>query len=144
MNFPSYFFLLPQSLMLFCSYALVFLPLFAATFLFSLRSQRSPRLNKLRTMNYESCATLSYPAQFNIMLKYKNVEFLQLFAQKVRAFAHFCQLSVILLHVFAPFVSCPFYPNLPCCHSTSIYRPKTNIHTRRTKKNCNFPPNFKI
>jgi hypothetical protein len=36
--------------------------------------------------NHELCAMLSYPAQFNKMLKYKNVKFLQHFAQKVRAF----------------------------------------------------------
>jgi hypothetical protein len=31
--------------------------------------------------NHELCAMLSYLAQFNIMLKYKNVKFLQHFAK---------------------------------------------------------------
>ena len=97
-----------------------------------------------RTMNYELAKKLSYPAQFNIMLKYKNVKFLQHFAQKVRAFAYFCQLSDTFLHVFAPFFSCPFYPNYPCCQSTPVFRLKPNTLTRRTQKNLNFPPIFKI
>jgi hypothetical protein len=79
------------------------------------------------------------------MLKYKNVKFLQLFAKKVSAFVNFCQISDMLLHVFAPFFSCPFYPYHPCCQSTSIYRLKTNIRARRTKKTAISPQflNFK-
>ena len=68
---------------------------------------------ELRTMNYELAKMLSYPAQFNIMLKYKNVKFLQHFAQKVRAFAHFCQLSVIFLQLFASFCTIFSLPLLP-------------------------------
>ena len=104
----------------------------------------TPIYRNIFTLTNELCAVLSYPAQFNIMLKYKNVKFLQHFAQKVRAFAHFCQLSDTFLQLFAHFFSCPFYPNSPCCQPTSIYRPKTNTRTRRTKKNCNFPPFFKF
>ena len=78
------------------------------------------------------------------MLKYKNVKFLQIFAQKRTLLSTFCQISVMFLHVFAPFFSCPFYPNHPCCHSTSVCSSKTNIPARRTKKNRNFPPFLKI
>ena len=116
-----------------CSFVLLYLPAFTRLLIY-----------ELRTTNNELCAKLSYSAQFNIMLKYKNVKFLQHFAQKVRDFAYFCQISDTFLHVFAPFFSCPFCPNHPCCQSTSIYRLKTNTLKRRTKKNLNFPPFFKI
>jgi len=38
-------------------------------------------------MNYELAKLLSYPVQFNKMLKYKNVKFLHTFCKEVRAFA---------------------------------------------------------
>jgi len=64
-------------------------------------------------MNYEIAEMLSYSAQFNKMLKYKNVKFLHTFCKEVRAFAHFCQISDIFLHVFASFFSVFFLPFLP-------------------------------
>jgi len=97
--------------------------------------------------NYESCAILSHPSQFNKMLKYKNVKFLQLFAKKCAllfTFVKFPLYFCTFLHPFSTFFSCPFCPYHPCCQSTSIYRPKSNIPVRRNRKNCNFPPFFKI
>ncbi len=101
-----------------------------------------------RSTNYKLVAVLSYPAQFNIMLKYKNVEFLQTFAKKralLFTFVKFLLYFCTFLHHLLTFFSCPFYPNRPCCQSTSICRPKTNIPNRRTKKKRNFPTilNFK-
>ena len=102
---------------------------------------------EIRTMNYELAGNLIYPAQSNKMLKYKNVKFLQLFAKKcallitfVKFPIHFCT----FLHPFSTFLSCPFFPYHPCCQSTSVYRPKSNIPTRRNRKNCNFPHFFKF
>ncbi len=115
------------------------------------------RLNNLRTMepilsvvegNYKLVAVLFYPAQFNKMLKYKNVEFLQIFAKKralLFTFVKFLLCFGTFLHPFLTFFSCPFCLIHPCFQSTSVCRPKTNIPNRRTKKKRNFPTilNFK-
>jgi len=57
------------------------------------------------------------------MLKYKNVKFLHTFCKQVRAFAHFCQISDIFLHIFAPFFDVFFLPFLlkPPMLPTDIY-----------------------
>jgi hypothetical protein len=43
-------------------------------------------------MNHELEGNLIYPAQFNNMLKYKNVKFLQLFAKKCALLITFVKL----------------------------------------------------
>jgi hypothetical protein len=59
-------------------------------------------------------------------------------------FVKFLQRSARFCTPFSTFFSCPFYPIHPSCQSTSIYRQKMNMPTRRTQKNSNFPPFFKI
>jgi len=81
------------------------------------------------------------------MLRFKKDEFLPTFAKKRALLITFVKFPIYFctfLYHFLTFFSCPFYPYHASCQSTSICSPKTNIHTRRNRKNRNFPPIFKI
>jgi len=63
--------------------------------------------------NYKIVAMPSYLAQFNKMLKYKNVKFLHTFCKEVRAFAHFYRIFATFCALLYPFFDVFFLPYLP-------------------------------
>jgi hypothetical protein len=84
-----------------------------ATCLHTQKLKQQATNNKLRTTNHElrTERIVSYPAQSNKMLKYKNVKFLQLFAKKcalLHTFVKFLQTSATFCTLFSVFFLTPF------------------------------------
>jgi len=88
---------------------------------------------------------LTYSAQFNKMLKYKNVKFLHTFCKQVRAFAQLCRTfanKCALLHPFFDVFFLPLLPIPPMLPIDIHLQTKIEHAQKNNQKNPQFLPIF--